>query len=150
MLRPLDSPPSLCENTVDPLPSTTAVVKTTAASPERLRRLLGELQLPFDKLSTEEGEQLKATICEFSDVFALDDMELGCTDLVQHSIEIGNHSPIRQQPYRTPVVRRQKMNKMVSNMQDQGVVQPSSSPWASPVILVPKKDGTLRFCIDYR
>ena len=152
MLRPLDSPPSLCENTstVDPLPSTTAVVKTTAASPERLGRLLGELQLPFDKLSPEEGEQLKATVCEFSDVFALDDMELGCTDLVQHSIETGNHSPIRQQPYRTPVVRRQKMNEMVSNMQDQGVVQPSSSPWASPVVLVPKKDGTLRFCIDYR
>ena len=41
----------------------------------------------------------------FADVFTLDDTELGCTDLMQHSIETGDHLPIRQQPYRTPVVR---------------------------------------------
>ena len=83
-------------------------------------------------------------------MFALNDSELGCTSLVQHSIETGTQPPIRQQPYRTPVVRRQRMNGMVQNMQEQGIVQPSSSPWASPVVLVPKKDGSLRFCIDYR
>ena len=83
-------------------------------------------------------------------MFALNDSELGCTSLVQHSIETGTQPPIRQQPYRTPVVRRQRMNRMVQNMQEQGIVQPSSSPWASPVVLVLKKDGSLRFCIDYR
>ena len=150
MLRPLDLPPLCCEDTTHTLPSSTAVVKTTAPSPERLERLLRELQLPLDKLTPEEGEQLKAGISDFSDEFALDDMELGCADLVQHSIETGNHPPIRQQPYRTPVIKREKMSEMVSDMQEQGVVQPSSSPWASPVVLVTKKDGTLRFSIDYR
>ena len=83
-------------------------------------------------------------------MFALDDTELGCTDILQHTIDTGGHPPIRQQPYRTPVVRRQKLNEMVDAMQEQGIVRPSSSPWASPVVLVPKKDGSLRFCIDYR
>lgn len=87
-------------------------------------------------------------ISEFSDIFALDDTELGCTDVLNHSIDTGDlHSPIKQQP---PVVRREKMAKMITKMQDQGVVQPSSSPWASPVVLVPKKDVSLRFCVDYR
>ena len=83
-------------------------------------------------------------------MFALDDSELGCTDVLTHVIDTGDHAPIKQQPYRTPVVRREKMAKMIADMQKQGVVQPSSSPWASPVVLVPKKDGSLRFCIDYR
>ena len=84
-----------------------------------------ELQLPLDKLSPLESKQLKTVICEFSDVIALDDTELGCTDLVQHSIDTGNHPPIRQQPYHTPVVN---MSEMISDMQEQGIVQPSASP----------------------
>ena len=102
MLRPLDLPP-LCRE--DTLPSSTAILKTTAQSPEGLERLLRELKLHLYKLSPEVGQQLKTAICDFSDVFALDDMELGCIDLVQYSIETGNHPPIRQQPYRTPVIR---------------------------------------------
>ena len=80
----------------------------------------------------------------------MNDSELGCTDVLKHSIDVGGHSPINQQPYRTPMIRREKIAEMITKMQEQGVVQPSSSPWASPVVLVPKKDGTLRFCIDYR
>jgi len=48
------------------------------------------------------------------------------------------------------VSRRAKIAGMVQDMQEHGVVQPSVSQWASPVVLVPKKDGTLRLCVDYR
>ena len=130
--------------------STAASIKATLPPQDRLERLMEVLSLPLKKLSPEEAKQLTDLISEFSDVFALDDTRLGCMQMVQHSINTGNHAPIRQQPYRTPVVRRQKLEEMVESMQNQGVVVPSSSPWASPVVLVPKKDGSLRFCIDYR
>ena len=87
---------------------------------------------------------------EYSDIFALTDQELGCTNVVRHSIDTGNHRPIKQQPYRTAIARRDTIRQMVDQMQSQGIVRPSHSPWASPVVLVPKKDGSLRFCVDYR
>ena len=70
--------------------------------------------------------------------------------MVKHAIETGNAAPIKQLPYRTPMCRRGKISESIDSMQEQGVVKPSASPWASPVVLVPKKDGTLRFCVDYR
>ena len=153
ILRPLDSAvvTSLPEDdTLNADTSTVNVVDMVTPSPERLEELHRQLQLPFDKLTQEERGQLEGNISEFSDVFALTNSELGRTSLVRHSIETGTQAPIRQQPYRTPVIRWLTMNEMVQDMQKHGVVQPSSSPWASPVVLVPKKDGTLRFCIDYR
>lgn len=75
--------------------------------------------------------------------------ELGFTGVVKHYIETGDHAPIKQLPYRTPICRRKKISEFIDSMQEQGVVKPSASPWASPVVLVPKKDGTLRFCVDY-
>ena len=83
-------------------------------------------------------------------MFALDDSELGCTDIVQHYIDTEGHAPIKQMPYRTPVSRREQIGEMVDKMVQQGIAKPSVSPWASPVVLVGKRDGTTRFCVDYR
>ena len=71
------------------------------------------------------------------------------TELVTHSIETGDHPPIRQPIRRTPFALRRKADEMVREMIDQGVVQPSHSPWASPIVLV-KEDGGTRFCVDFR
>ena len=57
--------------------------------------------------------------------------------------------PIKQQPYRTPIVQRDQIKQMVDQMQKHGIVQPSKNSWASPIVLVHKKDGSLRFCVDY-
>ena len=102
------------------------------------------------KISTCEVEKFKDLLKKSTDVFALDESELGCTDVVFHKIEMGDHAPIRQPPYRIPTVHRVVIGQMVKDMQYRGIVQPSVSPWASPVVLVPKKDGTLRFCVDCR
>ena len=83
-------------------------------------------------------------------MFALDNSELGKTSIVRHSIDTGDHKPIKQLPYQTPIIRRETIRRMVGEMYEQGIVQHSRSPWASPVVLVPKKDGSLRFGVDFR
>ena len=122
-----------------------AHVDAIVCSPERSRRLLESLELPSEKLRGGQSQQLTELLTDYSDAFALCDSELGCTDLVKHSIDTGDHRAIRQQPYRVPIVYREKIDQMVAEMKEQGIVRPSMSPWASPVVLVPKKDGKLRF-----
>jgi len=51
---------------------------------------------------------------------------------------------------RVPFAVREELARNLQEMQDSHVIQPSNSPWASPVVLVRKKDGTLRLCVDYR
>lgn len=72
------------------------------------------------------------------------------TDLVQHEIPTGNHPPIAVKPYRVPVHMRETLTKEIDEMVKAGVISPSRSPWSAPVVLVGKKDGSTRVCIDYR
>ena len=65
-------------------------------------------------------------------------------------IDTGNAVPKCQPTRRTPFAAREEISRQLTQMQEQGVIQPSCSPWASPVVLVRKKDGSLRFCVDYR
>ena len=75
---------------------------------------------------------------------------VGRTDLTYHRIDAGDASPIKQAPRRLPIHRRQEVGRLVNEMEKEGVIQPSQSPWASPIVLVQKKDGSTRFCVDYR
>ncbi|KAK9687873.1 Reverse transcriptase (RNA-dependent DNA polymerase) [Popillia japonica] len=77
--------------------------------------------------------------------------ELGCTNLVEHKIElIGEVEPIKQRYYPVSPAIIKQMDTVIKDMLDKGVIEPSSSPWSSPVVMVPKRDGTWRFCVDYR
>jgi len=67
---------------------------------------------------------------------------------VKHTIDTGNAKPVNQPPHRTSPAERQIIRDMTNEMLANGVIQPSTSPWASPVVLVKKKDGKQRFCID--
>lgn len=58
--------------------------------------------------------------------------------------------PVNKRPYRYPSVKKDVIESLVQQMLDQGIIQPSCSPFASPVVLVGKKDGSWRLCVDYR
>ena len=103
-----------------------------------------------DGLKDEEAQELFQLLLSFEDVFATDSDDLGRTNLVKHTIDTGSAPPIRMQPRRLPPHRREQAQALVNRMLQGGIIQPSASPWSSPVVLVKKKDGSLRFCVDYR
>lgn len=74
----------------------------------------------------------------------------GRTDVLHHCVYLTQQVPIKQRPYRMSSTKQAVVEKQLEEMLSAGIVKPSHSGWASPVILVPKKDGRLRFCVDYR
>ena len=101
-------------------------------------------------LTRKEKDQLKNFLLANHDAFALMEGERGETDQIQMQIDTGSSLPLYQPARRTPFAAREEIARQLHQMQQQGVISPSTSPWASPVVLVRKKDGSLRFCIDFR
>ena len=107
------------------------------------------LDIEWKNISDAEATGLKSVLEEFIEVFALDPMEVGRTDLVQHIINIEEHAPVKQTSRRIPFSIRKNVEEMVDEMLDKGIIEHSSSPWASPIVLVSKQDGSTCFCVDY-
>ena len=108
------------------------------------------VDLDNSALSSAEQSRLRELLQDYRDIFAIHPDELGRTNIVQHHIETGDHPPIRSRPYRVPYAQKETIEKHIEDMLHRNVIQPSVSPWASPVVLVPKSDGSSRFCVDFR
>ena len=100
-----------------------------------------------DQLNEAQKRQLQIMMDDFKDVLS---NEPGKTTIAEHNIETGDASPVRLQPYRLPHAYRETVRKDLQEMEESGIIEPSASEWAAPIVLVKKKDGTLRFCVDYR
>ena len=87
---------------------------------------------------------------EYTDVFALKSSELGRTNLVEHEIDVGDSRPIRLPPRRVPLHKLEVVESALQEMEEKGVIRASHSPWSAPIVIVQKKDGSARFCVDYR
>ena len=87
---------------------------------------------------------------EFQHLFALSDLELGCTSLVKHRINVNNPVPFKERYRRIPPREFDEVRNHLQEMLKVGAIRKSVSPWASPVVLVRHKDGSLRFCIDLK
>lgn len=101
-------------------------------------------------LSEAELTEFYNLLLDYSDIFAINDSDIDRTNGLKHNIKTGESKPIRQPARRLPPHQRDKVNKLLQEMQERDIIQPSSSPWASPIVLAQKKDGSVRFCVDYR
>ena len=117
------------------------------ALPDHLKDIY---QRSIDGLEPERQEQICRLLCEFSEVFSKGPQDLGRTDVIQHRINTKDAAPIRQAPRRLPLAKQHEATQAIKEMERDGVIEPSVSPWAAPIVLVRKKDGSTRFCVDYR
>ena len=101
-------------------------------------------------LSYTDKAHLKGILSSYEDCFSRSEYDLGRTDVVQHRIFTGEAPPFKQALRRQPLAYLPEIDRQVKEMLDQGIIEPSSSPWTSNVVIAVKKDGSLRFCIDYR
>jgi len=106
------------------------------------------INLESADLTEKQKSQMHQLLTEFSDVFSVQGGPLGRTDVVKHAIATEGR-PVRQPPRRLPESLKPVVNSEVDKM-SQGVIRNSTSPWSSPIVMVQKKDGSWRFCIDFR
>ena len=100
--------------------------------------------------TADQHHKLVSVLCKYSDVVAHDDGDVGLTTVLSHEIQTGDARPIRQGPRRLAPVKNEIVSQQISSMLANDIIEPSVSPWASPIVLVRKTDGTYRFCVDYR
>ena len=134
---------------------TDAPTKPRVSVEERHKLLMAALEKDggLERLKTWPPKlAAKATILllEYQDIFCLEPPEIGCTDVTEHDIELLDHEPFKERfcCIAPPLV--EEVRQHIQEMLDGGAIHPSQSPWCNAVVLVRKKDGSLRFCINFR
>ena len=119
--------------------------------PEKINSLIENVVSRVDEEINEKDKiKLRILLQEYEDVISCDELDLGLTDVVEHSIDTGNAKPCRQALRRAPAAYANVVEEQVQLMLKQGIIEPSVSEWSSNVVLVKKKDQTYRFCVDFR
>lgn len=138
-------------NTVDVVDSWTpdASQKQDQRSGETTLEELG-LKLDENNLSSDQLQKVRQVLGSWSSIFSTGPTDLGKTDLVKHDIKLADSTPFKEPYRRIPPALYEEVRQHLREMLDAGAIRPSKSPYSSNVVLVRKKDGTLRFCIDFR
>ena len=127
--------------------SSSGCIEATTELEEELQKLVDGSE---EKLNETEKTQLLSLLLEYHSLFAASTSNLGRTNCIQHHINTGSNPPVRQRVRRISPALMGEVRELLDEMSKKDVIQKSISPWASPIVLVWKKDGKLRFCVDYR
>ena len=104
----------------------------------------------FSHLNSQDTEKLKTFLLTHRNLFATDTSEMGCTDTITHRIELENPAPFKDKSRPIPPGAYNEVRQHIAELLTSGVIKPSRSPYSSNMVLVRKKDGSLRLCVDYR
>ena len=130
-------------------PQPVDIWRLSSSEDQQRRKKLLEV-LPLEDVPHSDSEQLRTFLANNHSVFSLDEGERGETSLEMMDIDTGDAPARKQPPRRMPFMVREEVARQLKLMQQDGVIQPSNSPWSSPVVIVRKKDGGHRFCVHYR
>ena len=118
---------------------------------DRLPKILEKLDIKAIELWTEQQQQsVRKLLKEYQHLFTQNLKKLGKTSLVQHGIQLSDKTPFKERYRRMPPHQYEEVRKHLQEMLGIGAIHRSTSPWASPGVLVCKKDGSLQFCSDLR
>ena len=131
-------------------PNEKVVLVNVEANRKELHLNEEELEKIIGHLPTRKRLQLRDLLMQYAGIFALNNNQPGTTKVIRHDIDTGNAQPISHPPYRSNPEKRKEIQRQVQSLLDAGQIESSTSPWSSPVLLVPKKDGGWRMCVDYR
>ena len=113
------------------------------------------VQLQDAEVTEENREKFRLLCEEFEDIFSKDSTDIGKTPLISMDIDTGDSPPVCQRPYNLPLKHREWVQKELETLERAGMIVRSISPWASPIVVVPKKTEPgepprRRLCVDYR
>lgn len=121
---------------------------------ERERGIPEHLVNLFEKskweVNGQEQGHLRELLCEFEDVLAKNEFDLGKFDAIKHGIDTGSSRPVKQRMRRTPLGFAGEEEAQLKKMLGAWVIQPSVSEWASAPVLIRERCGSVRWCVDYR
>ncbi len=103
-----------------------------------------------EEVEASDAKKVKALLNRHQSVFAKSPDDHGRTNIVQHTIDTGDAKPVRQPPRRPPKAFEADEDEIIEQQLRAGIITESTSPWASPLVFVRKRDGTTRICVDYR
>ncbi|GFW24481.1 retrovirus-related Pol polyprotein from transposon 412 [Trichonephila clavipes] len=132
------------------IPSSNVCLQKFELAPIQLASTVDSRPSRNAELFPEQRSSAERLFQEFEDVFSRNSSDIGHTTVTRHRIDTADHPPIKQHPRRLPFAKQEKVGTQLREMQENDIIEPSSSPWASPIVLVRKKDGCTRFCVDYR
>lgn len=99
--------------------------------------------------TAQEHENIANLLTKYSQALSKHESDLGRTNLIEYTIDTADSQPITQLPRRVSMVFAEEEQKVVSDMYEQDTIQKSNSPWSSPIVLLVKKNGKIRPCVDY-